>query len=71
MKSMKSEPQPPEFQRFDANMEKLLALPREVFQKRLKEFKERPGTRGPKRKVKLSRFPRPCRLVDGFRYHAS
>jgi hypothetical protein len=54
MESMKSDPQPPEFQRFDAAMKTLLALPRDVFQRRLKEFKERPGTRGPKRKVKPS-----------------
>ena len=49
---MKADPQSPEFQRFDATMKTLLAVPRDVFQKRLKEFKERPGTRGPKRKVK-------------------
>ena len=52
MKSMKPDPHPPEFQRFDENMKRLLAVPREVFQKRLKEFKEREGTRGPKRKIK-------------------
>ena len=49
---MKAEPQPSEFQRFDAAMGKLLSVPRDVFQKRLQEFKDRPGTRGPKRKVK-------------------
>jgi hypothetical protein len=42
---------PDEFQLFDANIVKLLAVPRDVFQKRLKEFKEREGTRGPKRKA--------------------
>jgi hypothetical protein len=43
-----------EFDRFDANMQKLLAVPREVFQRRLAELKAKPGTRGPKRKVKPS-----------------
>lgn len=51
---MSTDPHPPEFKRFDDTMKTLLAVPREVFQKRLKEFKERPGTRGPKRKVKPS-----------------
>jgi hypothetical protein len=60
MKSMKADPQPPEFQRFDDTMKRLLAVPREVFQKRLKEFKDRPGTRGPKRKVKPSASPGPA-----------
>jgi hypothetical protein len=59
MKAMKADPHPPEFQRFDDNMKRLLALPRDVFQKRLKEFKEKPGTRGPKRKVKPSASPDP------------
>jgi hypothetical protein len=57
---VKSDPHPPEFKRFDDNMKRLLAVPREVFQKRLKEFKERPGTRGPKRKVKPSASPDPA-----------
>ena len=57
---MKATPHPPEFQRFDASMAKLLAVPRDVFQKRLKEFKERAGTRGPKRKVKPSASPGPA-----------
>jgi hypothetical protein len=60
MKSMKPDPQPSEFQRFDATMKTLLAVPRDVFQKRLKEFKERPGTRGPKRKVKPPASPDPA-----------
>jgi hypothetical protein len=55
MKSMKSDTHPPEFQRFDATMKTLLAVPRDVFQKRLQEFKAKPGTRGPKRKVKRPR----------------
>jgi hypothetical protein len=41
-----------EFARFDENMRKLLSVPREVYQKRLDKWKEEPGTRGPKRKVK-------------------
>jgi hypothetical protein len=57
---MKQEPHAPEFQRFDAAIGKLLSLPREVFQKRLKEFKERQGTRGPKRKVKPPASPGPA-----------
>jgi hypothetical protein len=60
MESMKADPHPPEFERFDAAMKTLLAVPREVFQKRLKEFKERPGTRGPKRKVKPPASPDPA-----------
>ena len=60
MKSMKADPHPPEFQRFDDTMKRLLAVPREVFQKRLKEFKEREGTRGPKRKVKPPASPGPA-----------
>jgi hypothetical protein len=41
-----------EFKRFDATIGKLLAVPREVYQKRLEEFKAQPQRRGPKRKVK-------------------
>ena len=51
---MKTEPHSSEFRRFDATMEQLLAVPRDVFQKRLAELKAKPGTRGPKRKVKPS-----------------
>ena len=51
---MKTETHPTEFERFDANMRKLLALPRDVFQQRLEEFKKKPGSRGPKRKLKPS-----------------
>jgi hypothetical protein len=57
MKPVKTEPHPPEFQRFDATMEKLLAVPRDVFQKRLADLKAKPGTRGPKRKFKPSASP--------------
>jgi hypothetical protein len=60
MESMKSDPHPSEFERFDATMKTLLAVPRDVFQKRLKEFKDRPGTRGPKRKVKPPASPGPA-----------
>jgi hypothetical protein len=56
MKSVKTEPAT-EFERFDANMRKLLALPRGVFLQRLEEFKKKPGSRGPKRKVKPSPGP--------------
>ena len=49
----KTELHSPEFRRFDAAIGKLLAVPREVFQKRLAEWKAEPGTRVPKRKVKL------------------
>jgi hypothetical protein len=57
---MKGDPHSPEFQRFDKTMKRLLAVPRDEFQKRLKEFKERPGTRGPKRKVKPPASPGPA-----------
>jgi hypothetical protein len=60
MKSKQTDPQSTEFQRFDATMKTLLAVPRDVFQKRLKEFKERPGTRGPKRKIKSPASPDPA-----------
>jgi hypothetical protein len=51
---------PSEFQRFDHTMKRLLAVPRDLFQKRLKEFKEKPGSRGPKRKVKPPASPGPA-----------
>jgi hypothetical protein len=57
---VKCDPHPSEFERFDATMKMLLAVPRDVLQKRLKEFKERPGTRGPKRKVKPPASPDPA-----------
>jgi len=60
MQSVKTEPHSPEFRRFDATMGKLLAVPRDVFQKRLAELKAKPGTRGPKRKVKPSVSPAPA-----------
>jgi hypothetical protein len=43
-----------EFERFDATVGRLLAVPRDQFQRRLNEFKAQPGKRGPKRKVKPS-----------------
>jgi hypothetical protein len=52
MAAVKAKTHSAEFEQFDAGMRKLLALPREVFQKRLDEFKNKPGSRGPKRKVK-------------------
>jgi len=58
--TVKEDERSPEFQQFDATMKTLLAVPRDVFQKRLKEFKERPGTRGPKRKVKPPASPGPA-----------
>ena len=60
MNPVKTEPKPQEFQNFDAAMGKLMAVPRNVFQKRLQEFKDKPGTRGPKRKVKPSASPDPA-----------
>jgi hypothetical protein len=47
----------PEFERFDATMGRLLAVQPETYKKRLEEFKERPKTRGPKRKVKSAASP--------------
>ena len=60
MRPVKPDHLPPEFERFDDTMKRLLAVPRDVFQKRLKEFKEREGTRGPKRKVKSPASPGPA-----------
>lgn len=57
MNSMKTGPHSKEFQRFDATMGKLLAVPRDVYQARLAAWKEEPGTRGPKRKVKQPPAP--------------
>ena len=50
--AVKTEPHSKEFQRFDATIKQLLAVPREEYQKRLAAWIEKPGTRGPKRKVK-------------------
>jgi hypothetical protein len=49
---MKTEPHSPEFRCFDAAIKQLLAVPREEYQKRLADWKEAPGSRGPKRRVK-------------------
>jgi hypothetical protein len=57
MKSVKAESHPPEFQRFDAAIGKLLALPRDVYQKRLEEWKASPGARGPKVRRKVKQPP--------------
>lgn len=62
MKSMKTDKLSPEFKRFDAAIGKLLAVPREVYQARLAEWKASPGSRGPKRKVKPDASPGPVDL---------
>jgi len=60
MEPVKTEPHSKEFQRFDATMEKLLAVPRDIYQARLAAWKAAPGSRGPKRKIKPSASPAPA-----------
>jgi hypothetical protein len=60
MKLVKTESHSPEFRRFDAAITQLLSVPREEYQKRLAEWKEKPGTRGRKRKIKPSVSPVPA-----------
>jgi hypothetical protein len=50
---VKTQARPSEFQRFDAAIVKLLAMPRDVYRARLAEWKANPGSRErPKRKIK-------------------
>jgi hypothetical protein len=60
MKSVKPDKHSPEFKRFDAAIGKLLAVPRDVYQARLEKWKQSPGSRGPKRKVKSPASPGPA-----------
>jgi hypothetical protein len=52
MNPVKITPRSKEFQRFDAAIRQILAVPREVYQKRLEEWKDKPDQRGRTRKVK-------------------
>jgi len=57
MEPMKNEPESPhslEFQRFDATIGKLLAIPRDVYQARLAAWKENPGSRGRLKRRKVT-----------------
>jgi hypothetical protein len=60
MGNVKTDPPNPEFARFDAGIRQLLTVPRKAYQERLEALKAKPGTRGPKRKVKPSASPDPA-----------